>query len=75
MFRILDRAGHIAGAQAARAGVDALRRAVDNRLDTLDIGLPRAVGAAVGVGDLDAEGNTLSANITFGHYWHLLCEY
>ena len=45
---------------------------VHNRLDTLDIGLPGAIGASVGVGDLDAESNSLVAELTFSHSLHLL---
>ncbi len=41
--------------------------AVDNRLHALHIGLPRAIRAAVGVGDTDAEHNALITKITFSH--------
>ena len=43
------------------------RSTVDNRLDALDIGLPHLVGATVRMGDLDAEGNTLAADIALCH--------
>ena len=45
---------------------------VDDRLDALDVGLPCAVGASVGVRDLDAKGNTLVTELTFSHPLHLL---
>ena len=44
---------------------------VDNRLDTLDIGLPHSVGTSVGMGDLDAKGHALAANIALSHQLHL----
>ena len=47
------------------------RSSVDNRLDTLNIGLPGTVGASVGVRDLNTKGNTLAANITFCQLLHL----
>lgn len=47
-------------------------RTVDDRLHTLDIGLPRAIGTSVGVGDLNTEGNTLIAKLALSHPLHLL---
>ena len=60
-------AGDLAAAEAAGAGVDVLRATVNYRLDALDIGLPGAVGAPVGVADLDAEGHILAAKFTLCH--------
>ena len=48
------------------------RRTVDNRLDTLDVRLPRAVRPSVGVGNLDPKRNALTANTAFCHWLHLL---
>ena len=48
------------------------RGTVDNRLDALHIGLPGTVGASVGVGNLNAEGNALTTKITLSHSLHLL---
>ena len=48
------------------------RGTIDDRLDSLDIGLPRAVGPSVGVGHLDPEGNTLVTELTLCHPLHLL---
>ena len=45
---------------------------VDDRLHPLHVGLPGAVGAAVGVGNLDAEGHALVAEFAFGHVAYLL---
>ena len=70
--RVLYGAGNLTTAQAAGAGVYSFRRTVHNRLDAADVGLPRAVGTTMGVRNLDAESNTLSANITFSHLLHLL---
>ena len=43
------------------------RFSVDEGLDTLYVGLPGSVGSSVRVGDLDSEGNALSADIAFCH--------
>ena len=42
-------------------------RTVDDRLHAADIRLPGTVGTAMGMGDLDAENDALSADITFSH--------
>ena len=47
------------------------RSTVDNRLDTLHIGLPGTVGTSVGVGNLDTKGNALTTIITLRHSLHL----
>ena len=49
------------------------RSTVHNGLDPLHIGLPGTVGASVGVGNLDTEGNALVAELTLCHFLkHLL---
>ncbi len=63
----LDSASHFAGTQATGAGVHALGSAVDDSLNTLDVGLPSPVGTTMGVGNLDAKGHVLAAEITFCH--------
>ena len=65
-------AGHFPGAQATGAGVDSFRRTVHHCFDALDVGFPGTIGTPVRVGDLNAEGHALSADITFGHLLHLL---
>ena len=50
------------------------RSTVDNRLDTLDVGLPGTVGTSVGVGDLDTESHALATVITLRHSLHLPSE-
>lgn len=67
-----DGAGDLAGTQATGAGVDSLGGTGHHRLHTLDIGLPGTVGAAMGVGNLNAERNALTANIAFSQFLHLL---
>ena len=67
-----DCASDLVGAQAAGADVDVLRGPVDKRLHTHDVGLPGAVGAAMGVGDLDTESHALAADVAFRHCRHLL---
>ena len=68
----LYRAGYLTGTQATGAGVNPTRGAVHNRLDALNIGLPSTVRTPVRVGNLDTEGNTLAADVTFCHNLHLL---
>ena len=63
----LHGAGDLIGTEAPRAHIDMAGRAVNDRLDTADVGLPGAVGSPMRVGDLDTEGNTLSANIALCH--------
>ena len=67
-----DSTGDFAGTQTPGTNIDMAGRTVDDRLDTLDIGLPRAVGPPVGVGNLDPKGNTLVTELTLCHPLHLL---
>ena len=62
-----DSAGYRIGAEAPCADVDVARSAIYNSLDALDIGFPCSVSTSVRVGNLDSEGNALSADITFCH--------
>lgn len=62
-----DSSGYFPGAEATGAGVDVGRFSVDYRLDVLYIGLESTVRASVGMGNLDAETDFLSAKITFCH--------
>ena len=48
------------------------RRAVDDRLNTLNIGLPGTIGTTVRVGNSDTERNTLVAKLALCHPLHLL---
>ena len=66
-----DGALHLVGAETSGTDVDMARSTVDDRLDTLDIGLPHSVGTSVGMGDLDTERNALAANIALCHLLHL----
>ena len=56
-----------AGAQATRADINVLYGAVDNSLNTSDIGLPGSVAASVRVRNLYSESYTLTAVIAFSH--------
>ena len=60
-------AGNFTRTEASGAHMDVLGRAVHDCLDTLHVGLPGTVGAAVRVGHLNTEHNTLIAKFTFGH--------
>ena len=72
ILRKLYGALDFAASQAAGASVNMGRRTVDDRLDTLYVGLPHTVRAPVGVADLDAESHTFSADFTFCHRNQLL---
>ena len=63
---------NLVGTEASGTSVHMARSTVDNRLDTLHVGLPGTVGASVGVGNLNAEGHALATIITLSHSLHLL---
>ena len=64
----------LVGTEASGTSVHMAGSTVDNRLDTLHIGLPGTVGTSVGVGNLDTKGYALAAKITLSHSLHLLSE-
>ena len=68
----LDGAFHLIGAQASSTDVNMARRAVNNSLNTLDVGLHRSVGPSVGVRDVNTESHALTADIALCHLLHLL---
>ena len=59
-----DGPSYLTAAQAAGAHVNVLRGTVNDGLDALHIGLPAAIGAPMRVADLDAESDTLVAELT-----------
>ena len=69
---MLDSSGNFTGTQTPGTNVHMARGTIDDCLHTLDIGLPRPVGTSVGVGNLDAKGNTLVTELTLSHPLHLL---
>lgn len=71
-IRDLDGALNLTGTQASRTDVNMARSTVNDRLDTLDVGLPCTVGSSVRMGDLNAERNALAADIALCHQLHLL---
>ena len=58
----------LTGTQAAGANTYSGVSAVYNSLNLSDIGLPRSVGLAVGVGYVAAKGNTLAADAALCHF-------
>ena len=68
----LHSAGDLTGTEASGADVHVSGSALHDRLHALHVGLPGAVGTAVGVGNLDAEGDALVAEFAFGHVAYLL---
>ena len=67
-----DSSGDFTGTQTPGTNIDMAGRTIDDRLDTLDIGLPGPVGTPVGVGHLDPESHTLVTELTLCHPLHLL---
>ena len=64
----------LVGTEASGTSVHMAGSTVDNRLDTLHIGLDGTVGTSVGVGNLNTKGHALAAKITLSHSLHLLSE-
>ena len=58
---------NLVGTETSCTDVYMARSTVDNRLDAIHIGLPHSVGPSVGMGDLNAKGNALAANIALSH--------
>ena len=63
-----DSALNLVGAEASGTSVHMAGSTVDNRLDTLHIGLPGTVGTSVGVRNLNTKGHALAAKITLSHF-------
>lgn len=58
---------NLTGAQAARADIHSARSAVYDSLNFHNVGFESSVTASVGVRNLNAESNALTANFTFSH--------
>ena len=71
----LDRSGNFTGTQTPGTNIYMAGRTIDDRLHTLDIGLPGTIGPSVGVGNLDTEGYALVAKFALSHPLHLLAVY
>ena len=67
-----DGAFHLVGTKASSTDVYMARRAVNNSLDALNVGLHRSVGTSVGVRDIDTKSHALAADIALCHLLHLL---
>lgn len=63
----LDGAFNLVGTETSSTDIYMARSTIDNRLDTLYIGLPHSVAASVGVRNLNAERHALAANIALSH--------
>ena len=66
-----DGAFNLIGTEASCTDVDMAGRTIDDCFHALYIGLPSSVGASVGMGDFNAECNTLAANIALCQLLHL----
>ena len=67
-----DGSFHLVGTKASCTDVYMARRAVNNSLNALDVGLHRSVGTSVGVRNVDTESHALAADIALCHLLHLL---
>ena len=67
-----DRSGYFTGTQAPGTNIYMAGRAIDDRLNTLDIGLPGTIGTPVRMGNLNAKGHALVAKFALSHPLHLL---
>ncbi len=68
----LDRSGNFTGTQTPGTNIHMAGRTVNDRLYTLDIGLPHTIGTSVRVRNLDAESYALVAKFALSHPLHLL---
>ena len=68
----LDRSGYFTGTQAPGTNIYMARRAVDDRLNTLNIGLPGTIGTPVRVRNLNTKSHALVAKFALSHPLHLL---
>ena len=64
----LECARHLAGLEARRADVHALRCAIYHGAHALNVGVPTTLGAAVGVGNRVPERRALSAYVAGGSH-------
>lgn len=62
---------NLIGTEASCTDVDMAGGTVNDRFHALHIGLPHSVCTSVGMGDLNAKGNTLAANIALCQLLHL----
>ena len=70
--QLLDRSGDLTGTHTPGTNIHMAGGTVDDRLHTLHIGLPGTIGTPVRVGNLNAEGNALVAELALCHPLHLL---
>ena len=66
-----DSALDLIGTEASCTDVDMTGRTIDDSFHALYVGLPHSVGTSVRVGDLNAERNTLAADIALCQLLHL----
>ena len=66
-----DGAFNLIGTEASCTDVDMARGTVNDCFHALHVGFPRSVSASMGMGDLNAERNTLAANIALCQLLHL----
>ena len=69
-----SRTGNFTGTEASRTDVDVSGRAVHDCLDALHVGLPGAIGTAMGMGYLDTEHYALVAKVALSHFAYLLLK-
>ena len=72
MFVQLDRSGDLTGTHTPGTNIHMAGGTIDDCLHALHIGLPGPVGATMRVGNLNAKGNALIAELALCHPLHLL---
>ena len=72
LFVQSDRSGDLTGTHTPGTNIHMAGGTVDDRLHALHIGLPGTIGTPVRVGNLNAEGNALVAELALCHPLHLL---
>ena len=65
-------AGDLAGTEASCADIDMSGSAIHDCLDALHVGLPGAIGTAMGMGYLDTEHYAFVAKVALSHFAYLL---
>ena len=72
LFVQSDRSGDLTGTHTPGTNIHMAGGTVDDRLNTLHIGLPGTIGTPMRVRDLNAESHALVAKLALCHPLHLL---
>ena len=67
LYEKSDRAFDLVGTEASCTDVNMAGGTVNDCFHALDVGVPGTIAPTMGVGNLDAESDTLATTCTFGH--------